>query len=150
VGQSLPKWLLNENSTVYHKRHISLKGEDKVEPVQLIQTLLTHFARVQFGTGRTDSVSTRNLAPGPYELNSQSDTDTSDDLDATLPMSNESHPDHLCSPSTPSNEIDQIKFLPTDALPDCSPNSQQTDSSHVSRSGREIKRPSRFADYVEE
>ena len=70
-GTEIPKFLQNTGQTILHKRHDTKKGDLTVEKVILNETISPYFARVEFENGRTDTVSTRNLAP--YTINNTDD-----------------------------------------------------------------------------
>ena len=67
VGSSLPTWLLNPGP-VYLKRHVrNRKSDPLVEPVTLVHTN-PEFAFIRHQDGREDTVSLRDLAPAPCNV----------------------------------------------------------------------------------
>lgn len=67
-GMVIPEFLQHPGSQVLHKVHVRTKNDPLVERVTLLDTISPYFARVEYKYGRTDTVSTRHLAPAEQEL----------------------------------------------------------------------------------
>ena len=66
-GCGLPTWLCEPGTQVLLRRHVRSKADPLVDEVQLVHAN-PQYARVKFASGREDTVSIRDLAPGPKEL----------------------------------------------------------------------------------
>lgn len=140
VGTSIPPFLMEEGTSILHRKRNCLKGDLETEPVILRETISPHFARVQFPQGRVDTVSTRDLAP------------SAGNNIKLVKEENSPQPSERASP--PVSEDNQTQSTESDTtVPDT--NEQNTSSSgaaepkttHTSR-GREVRLPVRFNDYL--
>lgn len=66
-GTVIPEFLQHPGAQILHKLHVRSKNDPLVEQVTLLDTISPYFARVEYKDGRTDTVSTRHLAPSGQE-----------------------------------------------------------------------------------
>ena len=84
TGTDLPDFLLNPGTEILFRDHRRRKNDALVKPVKLLETISPHFARVQHGDGRIDTVSTRDLAPCAEPISSEEAV-----VSETLPVESE-------------------------------------------------------------
>ena len=135
-GSDLPEFLLHTGRNILHRRHLRTKGEEPTETVKLVETLSPHFARVEFQSGRIDTVSTRNLAPyldsasTPLAENGRAIPDT-------VKHPEEDHTKGLTQESTLETSDEQQSQ-------DSTPATGDQDEGYRTRYGRIIKAPERY------
>jgi transposase InsO family protein len=143
IGSDLPEYLLNPGGEILHRKHISLKGDTPTEKVKLVETISPYFARVEFPSGRIDTVSTRNLAPYPRDSDSTDDTMVEDipRSEGTPSYSEEPIKDSSpCSDRLPQMVPFSLTSSPGTSLETTDPSTGE----YVTRSGRIVKAPLRY------
>ena len=140
-GCDIPDFLLLPGSTVLHRLHVRGKGDPLTEKVQLLETLSPHFARVEYPSGRTTTVSTSNLAPFPVESATNDEDIASYQPDATF--TNDEQPAATIEPLQTINVADD---RPMNTTVDEQPTENTPEAGKRGRS-RIIKKPSYLKDY---
>lgn len=80
----LPKWLADGKRALF-KNPVRNKADPRVIPIQILEVVNEHFARVLFQGGRIDTVSTEHLAPSgtssqDEKANDEADLETETDM----------------------------------------------------------------------
>ena len=82
-GETPPHFPQQNDNVKLYRRHLAFKGEELTEKVKLKETISAQFARLEFENGRTDTVSTRQMAP--YTMKNQQNSDQSmDEKNSTI------------------------------------------------------------------
>ena len=134
--------MLNPGCDVLHRKPISLKGDAPTDKVRLVETISPYFARVEFPSGRIDTVSTRNLAP----CQQTSDSPTNNGMEVEF----RDNPSSETSTSQPGESAVDLTSDLDNGLPRTTPSldtSLETipaSQEYATRSGRVIKAPLRY------
>ena len=134
-GTEIPKFLQNTGQTILHKRHDPKKGDLTVEKVILNETISPYFARVEFENGRTDTVSTRNLAP--YTINNTDDKIKSNE---TINQNTE----EIQNETTEIQNMDEMNLTDGDEIDQNEATIDRIQILNTTKSGRTVRPPNRF------
>ena len=80
TGCDIPNFLQQQGNTILHRVYLRAKGDATTERVTLLEAVSPYYARIQYPSGRVDTVSTRDLAP----LHNSTQTTTESTADITL------------------------------------------------------------------
>ena len=141
-GVDLPSFLTKVGGTVLHRKRNIYKGDIPTEKATLIETISPHFSRVQFSDGRTSTVSTRDLARFPQPVDNIRESETEDTKSETESVrSQETSSIHTIPPEdSVKRNFSESHINSENDLPD-------QDTVMKTRSGRIVRRPTRFENY---